>query len=175
VTRRCSLIALAAVATALPYACVESPYVSGASAQSAPSAAAPAAKAASATPEFVRVGDAAAGADAVVRDALKAAGADARTLVVYVGATWCEPCKRFHEAVERGELDRELANVRFLEFDADAHGDLLDRAGYGGKLIPRFVRPGADGRGGEARIEGGTKGDGAVKHIMARLGPLLAS
>lgn len=172
--RRHIFIGAIAFGTSLFAACFESPYSPRTAAQTERKDT-PAAPASRAAPEFVRVVDAAARADAVVRDALAKATAESRTLVVYVGATWCEPCKRFHEAVERGELDAPLANVRFLEFDSDEHGSALDAAGYGGRLIPRFVRPGSDGRGAEARTEGGVKGDGAVAHIMARLGPLLAS
>ncbi len=125
-------------------------------------------------PEFVSA-TAADAIEAVVREAASAAAADSRRLVVYVGATWCEPCTRFHEAVERGDLDADLAGVRFLEFDADLHTPALTASGFGGRLIPRFAVPGVDGRGTDAKIEGGTKGDGAVAEIMARLRPLLAT
>lgn len=124
-------------------------------------------------PEFVPAG--AGDVDAVVREALTAATAEQRRLVVYVGATWCEPCEAFHAAVERGELDEALAGVRFLDFDSDRDGARLSAAGYGGRLIPRFVLPEADGRGSDQRMEGGIKGSGAVQHIMGRLGPLLAA
>jgi thiol-disulfide isomerase/thioredoxin len=113
--------------------------------------------------------------DAVVREAVVAATAEGRRVVVYVGATWCEPCQDFHHAVERGELDGLLAGIRFVEFDSDHDGARLEAAGYGGRLIPRFVLPDAQGRGSEHRTEGGIKGSGAVAHIMERLGPLLAS
>jgi thiol-disulfide isomerase/thioredoxin len=113
--------------------------------------------------------------DAVVREAVVAATAERQRVVVYVGATWCEPCQDFHHAVERGELDQPLAGIRFVEFDSDHDGARLEAAGYGGRLIPRFVLPDAQGRGSEHRIEGGIKGSGAVAHIMERLGPLLAS
>lgn len=137
-----------------------------------PAGEAPRAAAKAAGPGFVPAGPGE--ADAVVRDALTAAAAEQRRLVVYVGATWCEPCQAFHHAVERGELDEALVGVRFLEFDSDRDGGRLEAAGYGGRLIPRFVVPQADGRGSADRIEGGIKGDGAVAHIMRRLGPLLA-
>lgn len=123
-------------------------------------------------PSFVPAGEG--DAEAVVRQALDAAAAERDRVVVYVGASWCEPCEAFHHAVERGELDDALAGVRFVEFDSDRDGGRLQAAGYGGRLIPRFVVPEADGRGSEQRMEGGIKGDGAVEHIMARLRPLLA-
>lgn len=112
--------------------------------------------------------------DAVIREALAVAAAEGRRVVVYVGATWCEPCQAFHQAVERGELDDALAGVRFVELDSDRDGPRLHTAGYGGRLIPRFVVPAADGRASDQRIEGGIKGDGAVANIMERLEPLLA-
>lgn len=123
-------------------------------------------------PEFVHAGEGE--VDAVVRDALHAAQQQELQLVVYVGATWCEPCQAFHDAVERGELDQALAGVRFVEFDSDRDGQRLRVAGYAGRFIPRFVVPREDGRAGNQRMEGGIKGPGAVNNIMERLGPLLA-
>lgn len=76
--------------------------------------------------------------------------------------------------MEAGKLDAELAGVRFLEFDADADRDALIDGGYGGRLIPRFALPGPDGRGTDAKVEGGPKGDDAVAAIVERLRPLLA-
>ena len=124
------------------------------------------------TPEFVEAGEG--DVDIVVRQSLQTAEQQQRRLVVYVGATWCEPCQAFHDAVERGELDDALTGVRLLEFDSDRDGARLRDAGYGGRYIPRFVLPNADGRAGEQRMEGGIKGEGAVANIMERLGPLLA-
>ena len=43
---------------------------------------------------------------------------DAR-LVVYVGAKWCEPCQRFHQALATGADDDALRGVRFVEYDLD--------------------------------------------------------
>lgn len=112
--------------------------------------------------------------DLVVREALAQAQRDGRRLVVYVGASWCEPCTAFHEAVERGELDEPLAGVRFVELDADQDRARMQAAGYDGRYIPRFVLPLPDGRGSEQRMEGGIKGPGAVANLMERLEPLLA-
>lgn len=111
---------------------------------------------------------------AVVVKALGDAEARGRTMLVYVGADWCEPCKRFHAAVEAGELDAELAGVEFLEFDADRDRERLVAAGYGGRLVPRFAVPAGDGKFGGKKIEGGVKGDGAVQQLVGRLRPLLA-
>ncbi len=101
--------------------------------------------------------------------------AGGRDFVVYVGAKWCEPCQRFHEAAQRGELDGEFPSLTILEFDLDEDRARLTAAGYQSKLIPLFVRPADDGRASERRIEGGVVGKGAVGNITPRLRQLLAN
>jgi thiol:disulfide interchange protein len=165
-----SLLALAV----LLGGCVGTPYDETAEQTARAGQAEPAAAASATKPEFVRVTAAERAVDELVREAKAAAAAEQRRVLVYVGASWCEPCQRFHEAVERGQLDGDLAGVRFLEFDADVDTAALTDAGYGGKLIPRFAVPGADGRGSDAKIEGGVKGEAAVAHILERLKALLA-
>ncbi|MBL4686299.1 MAG: thioredoxin [Nannocystaceae bacterium] len=121
-------------------------------------------------PEFVKAAHGP--VPALVRAALDQAGAG-RTVLVYVGAQWCEPCTRFHDAVQAGELDEPLKGVLFIEFDSDHDGERLSSAGYDGKLIPRFVVPNLEGDASPRRVEGGIKGAGAVQHIMRRLAPML--
>ncbi len=111
---------------------------------------------------------------AAVESARARASAEGRTLVVYVGATWCEPCQRFHHAVDRGELDGAFPSLTVLAFDADRDGDALAQAGYASRLIPLFALPGADGRGAGPRIEGSVKGEEAVSEITPRLRALIA-
>jgi len=110
----------------------------------------------------------------VVKAAVERATRDHRQLLVYVGASWCEPCRRFHEAAERHALDRDFPSLRLLEFDDDRDGQRLALAGYVGHYIPMFVRPAADGRSSGRQIEGSVKGDGAVGAIVPRLKTLLA-
>jgi thiol-disulfide isomerase/thioredoxin len=111
--------------------------------------------------------------DAIVRDAMAKAGAEKRRVVVYVGATWCEPCQRFHQAAEKGELDDTFADVDFLAFDADHDHERLAVAGYTSHYIPLFALPQADGHASGMQIEGGIKGDGAVRQIAPRLQHML--
>jgi hypothetical protein len=129
-----------------------------------------------AKPGHVMLVDApAAGAvDEIVRGALKEASAEKRTLVVYVGATWCEPCQYFHQAAARGDLDAELPGVTLLDFDLDRDKERLAAAGYVSKYIPLFALPRADGQASGKQIEGGIKGDGAVGYIAPRLAGMLA-
>jgi hypothetical protein len=112
--------------------------------------------------------------DSIVRGALARALASKRTLVVYVGAAWCEPCQRFHHAAERGELDAAFPALTLLEFDLDRDGERLGAAGYVSKYIPLFALPGPDGKASGKQIEGGIKGDGAVAFIVPRLKEMLS-
>lgn len=96
-----------------------------------------------------------------------------KRLLVYVGASWCEPCRRFHDAAAAGQLDETFGNVRFLVFDADRDKDALQRAGYISELIPLFALPGPDGKASGKQISGSIKGDGAVAQITPRLQALL--
>jgi thiol-disulfide isomerase/thioredoxin len=119
-------------------------------------------------PEFVLAPEAGEVIDIVTAEQRRAA-ADDRTLLVYVGASWCEPCQYFHTAVDEGTLDDSLAGVRLLEFDLDRDRDRLVAAGYSSKLIPLFVAPARDGRAGPRRTEGGVKGPAAVENLRKRL------
>lgn len=122
-------------------------------------------------PQLVRAGDGP--ADAVVRAAIAEADKAGQLVMVYVGATWCEPCKRFKQALASGELDQPLAGVRFVEFDDDHDEERLTAAGYDGEMLPRFVVPTREGRGTARRIEGSIKGAGAAAELTPRLRALL--
>ena len=73
-------------------------------------------------PEFVLAPDGGEVVEIVAAEQARAA-ADKRTLIVYVGASWCEPCQYFHAALDEGTLDASLAGVRLLEFDMDRDGE----------------------------------------------------
>ena len=109
----------------------------------------------------------------LVVDERRRAQAAGRDLLVYVGASWCEPCTYFHAAAEDGSLDEVFPTLRLLEFDLDRDRDRLAAAGYESKLIPLFVVPDADGRAGPRRTEGGIKGPNAVQNLTPRLQALL--
>jgi thiol-disulfide isomerase/thioredoxin len=111
---------------------------------------------------------------AVVREAMNNAAAERRRVVVYVGAPWCEPCRKLHEAATRGELDALFGNLLLLEFDMDRDGARLHAAGYDSKYIPLLALPADDGAASGRQVEGAIKGDGAVAFIVPRLARLLA-
>ena len=123
-------------------------------------------------PEFVLAPESGDVVELVLAE-LERARTDERLLIVYVGASWCEPCQYFHAAVEDGTLDDSLAKVRLLEFDLDRDRDRLLAAGYSSKMIPLFVVPGPDGRAGPRRTEGGVKGPAAVDNLRERLVALM--
>src|SRR5262249_26109863 len=68
-------------------------------------------------PEIV---EAAAGAvPELVRAARAAADRDGRQLLIYVSATWCEPCERFQRALRAGQLNASFPRLTLLKFDSD--------------------------------------------------------
>jgi hypothetical protein len=111
----------------------------------------------------------------LVKAALGEARAHGRRLIVYTGATWCEPCQAFHRAVERGELAGLEPAVTLLEFDLDHDGARLRAAGYQGQYVPLLVVPGDDGRATARLTTGVQKGGDYVKQVEARLTSLLRS
>jgi len=108
-----------------------------------------------------------------VRGALVNAEQAHKRLLVYVGASWCEPCRRFHDAAAAGQLDEAFGSLRVLVFDADRDKDALQRAGYVSNRIPLFALPRPDGTSSGKQIEGSIKGEGAVAEITPRLQTLL--
>jgi thiol-disulfide isomerase/thioredoxin len=109
----------------------------------------------------------------IVKRELERAHNDKKRLLVYVGAPWCEPCKRFHDAAENGQFDGVFPNLRLVEFDLDVDADRLARAGYASKMIPLFAIPTENGTGSGKQIEGSVKGEAAVQNLRSRLLPLL--
>lgn len=126
-------------------------------------------------PAHVELVDAPAAGDVAteVRSALARAHTDGRKLLVYVGASWCEPCRRFHAAAQAGALDHVFPRLRLFVYDLDRDGPRLSAAGYSSRLIPLFMAPAPDGRASGRHIEGSIKGDGAVAQIAPRLRALL--
>jgi len=94
---------------------------------------------------------------------------DGVPVLVYVGATWCEPCRDFHDAAASGALDKELGAIRFLELDLDRDGDRLAAAGYRSELVPLFAKPGADGRASGVQTDGVQKGGRYVEQLTPRI------
>jgi hypothetical protein len=109
----------------------------------------------------------------VVRVEARRAARIGRRLLVYVGAPWCEPCRRFHDAVKSGQLDGSFPGLRLLEFDHDRDEARLAAAGYTSRLIPLLALPAKDGRASGKQMEGSIKGDGAVGQMAPRLKELL--
>lgn len=109
----------------------------------------------------------------LVRAFVAEARAEGRVPLVYVGATWCEPCQYFHRAAEEGALDPTLPRLALLELDLDRDRDRLAAAGYASRMIPLFVVPAEDGRATPRRIEGSIHGPGSPAEITPRLHALL--
>ncbi len=92
-----------------------------------------------------------------------------KTVLVYAGASWCEPCQRFHHALEEGRLDSQLQGFTFIQFDVDADRDRIIEAGYKSVYIPLFYVPLPDGHASTKHIEGSITGEGSPNEITPRL------
>lgn len=113
------------------------------------------------------------GAAAYIAGELARGGRDGVPVLVYVGATWCEPCRDFHAAATAGTLDAALGPIRFLEFDLDRDAERLASAGYESDLVPLFAKPGADGSASGAQTDGVRKGGNYVEQLTPRIRALV--
>jgi thiol-disulfide isomerase/thioredoxin len=122
------------------------------------------------TPRKVRLVPAPADSEAIalIRTKRLEAKADKRVLVVYVSATWCEPCKKFKAELESGRLDQRLGSVTLLAFDADKDVDRLGSAGYAFRFVPFVALPGADGHPADSQEARG-KGAQAWQELLGKL------
>lgn len=120
--------------------------------------------------EGIKVVTAPADGDALstIRTKRLEAKADGRVLVVYVSATWCEPCRKLKEEIQAGRLDEKLGKTTLLAFDADKDGDRLASAGYKFGFIPFVALPGADGHPLESQEARG-KGGSAWRELLGKL------
>ena len=142
----------------------------------APSASATASpKAGNVRPVFMRYPGRGGAIEPWVQEQVEISDAAHTRVLVYVGASWCEPCQHFHQAVERGELDTALSGLRFLEFDQDRDAAALKVAGYLYQYIPVLALPDPDGRNHGRMISGSIKGPRAVQeNLLPRLQALLS-
>jgi thiol:disulfide interchange protein len=126
-------------------------------------------------PSFLRYPRQSGALEPWVQEQVELAEAAHLRVLVYVGASWCEPCQRFHQAVEHGELNGALNGLRFLEFDQDQDAAALKTAGYIYQYIPVLALPDPDGRNHGKMISGSIKGARAVKEdLVPRLQALLS-
>jgi len=126
-------------------------------------------------PSFLRYPGAPGAIEPWVQEQVELADAAHLRVLVYVGAAWCEPCQRFHQAVEHGELNGTLDGLRFLEFDQDRDASALRVAGYVYQYIPVLALPDPDGRNHGRMMAGSIKGPGAVQQdLVPRLQALLS-
>lgn len=109
----------------------------------------------------------------IVAATVATAAASKRRVLVVVGAPWCEPCVRFHDAVAKGAFDDVLAGVDVVEFNMDVDRTRLEAAGYSGRMIPLMVLANADGTASTKHLEGSVKSEAAVADLRGRLSALL--
>jgi thiol-disulfide isomerase/thioredoxin len=96
-------------------------------------------------------------------------------VLVYVGATWCQPCKELHAAATSGQLDTALGPLRLLEFDQDRDGTYLEAAGYKSAMVPLLAKPKADGRASGQQFDGVKTGLEYVPQLTTKIQGLLGA
>lgn len=96
------------------------------------------------------------------------ARAEGRVLVVYVAASWCEPCRRLKAEIAAGRLDERFDRLTLLAFDADRDRDRLEAAGYTYRFIPFVALPAPDGGPADAKQATGRGGD-AWRELLGKL------
>jgi hypothetical protein len=116
-------------------------------------------------------------AAAVIRREVARAKASGRSVIVEIGASYCEPCQRFHAAATRGELDAAFPTLTVVSFSLDDEQtrEAVAIAGYASSLIPLFALPKDDGTASGKQIQGSVHGTGSVDEITPRLRTLIAS
>jgi thiol-disulfide isomerase/thioredoxin len=72
-------------------------------------------------------------------DALQEAARAAKGApVVYVGATWCGPCKAYKASLSDPKMKQAHVPVQILELDADKHPNTLQWAGITPNGVPHW-------------------------------------
>ena len=110
---------------------------------------------------------------AFVKETAARVSGEHRRLVVYVGASWCEPCQAIHAAAVAHQLDADFPDLTLLAFDLDRDAEALKHAGYDSPLIPLFALPLADGNASDRREFGGVKKGDNVALLKGKLARLL--
>jgi hypothetical protein len=105
---------------------------------------------------------------------LQRAQTEKRRVLLYASATWGEPCRVFHEAVDRGELTGKVGALDLVAFDAQMDAERMLLSGYESQFIPAFAVPGPDGKASGRHIEG-VKTAPAVADLVPRINALLAN
>jgi hypothetical protein len=171
--RKMTFASVTAASLVLAFACQTSPPEQTEHSATKPESLAPKV-AAPLRPRFIAAPRELAAVEPFIQEQIEIGLSTQERTLVYVGAPWCEPCQRLHAAVESGELDNLLGGTRLLEFDADRHGALLNRAGYSYQLIPVVALPAPDGRSTGRMLSGSIKGPTAVSgNLVPRLHALL--
>lgn len=98
--------------------------------------------------------------------ARRAAGQGLRP-VLYVGATWCQPCKLLLEHRDDPRVAHALRGTYTVEIDFDDWTVAeMSAAGYGVQAVPMFFAIGADGKAAGPRLDGAAWGSDA-EHMAA--------
>lgn len=96
--------------------------------------------------------------------------------IVYIGATWCPPCKAIKKYKTDPQMAAAFAGTYIIELDVDdwAAADLTG-LGYKAGSIPVFIAVGPDGKATGPNINGGAWGDNIPANMAPPLTKFFAS
>lgn len=84
------------------------------------------------------------------------AGEQGLAPVLYVGASWCQPCKLLEQHRDDPQVARALRGTYTIELDFDDWTVAeLSASGYEMQAVPVFFAIGADGKAAGPRLDGG--------------------
>ncbi len=89
------------------------------------------------------------------------------TPVIYVGATWCQPCLLYKKSLDDPRMKAAHEGVRVLEADADLHD--LSALGISPNGIPHWATVDASGVSDGRAIDGGAWGDNTPENMAPAL------
>jgi len=85
--------------------------------------------------------------------------------VVYVGATWCGPCKVYKASLDDPRMVQAHRPVHIIELDADKHTEALSAVGIQPNGVPHWEMVDPSGKSVGKHIDGGAWGDNTVENM----------
>lgn len=94
--------------------------------------------------------------------------------VLYLGATWCQPCVAYERALFHPEMVAAHANVLLVKADFDRHGSALEAAGFVASGVPFWCHLDREGGNSGRCITGAAWGEDTPENMAPVLRPFFS-